>query len=79
MKRVVGLAPGPQAAQEVSQLWLQVVSASMALMDGNLALIVQDLQKAEERRDAALQAARSARRERDDLRRAYCQDSPLQC
>ncbi|GAA0155053.1 hypothetical protein LIER_12874 [Lithospermum erythrorhizon] len=39
------------------------------------ALIAQDLKKAEEKRDAA----RSTRRERDDIRRAYYQDIPFRC
>ncbi|GAA0160074.1 hypothetical protein LIER_38971 [Lithospermum erythrorhizon] len=62
--------------------WLQELHPKMVAADHfpwELALAAQDLKKAEEKRNAALQTARSARRERDDLRRAYCQDSPLRC
>ncbi|GAA0172032.1 hypothetical protein LIER_41265 [Lithospermum erythrorhizon] len=38
VRRVTKLSPGPQASHEVSRLWLQAASASLALSAGNSAL-----------------------------------------
>ncbi|GAA0161436.1 hypothetical protein LIER_39230 [Lithospermum erythrorhizon] len=42
-------------------------------------LLARDLKRAEEERDAAYRVARTARQEKDDMRRAYCQDNPIRC
>ncbi|GAA0139329.1 hypothetical protein LIER_00895 [Lithospermum erythrorhizon] len=41
--------------------------------------LARDLKREEEDRDAAIQEARLARREREGLRHAYCQDNPFRC
>ncbi|GAA0157439.1 hypothetical protein LIER_14707 [Lithospermum erythrorhizon] len=38
MQRVMELGPGPQAIHEVSRLWLQATSTSLALANGNSGL-----------------------------------------
>ncbi|GAA0145873.1 hypothetical protein LIER_42883 [Lithospermum erythrorhizon] len=65
----------PEALEQVLRdLHLQATNTNN--LPWELALLARDRKRAAER-DDAIQAARSAKREREDLRRAYCQDSPL--
>ncbi|GAA0151035.1 hypothetical protein LIER_43127 [Lithospermum erythrorhizon] len=63
--------------KEIQELRLQADAASQ--FPWEWAPLAQNLKKIEEERDVARQAALSTRREREGLRRAYCQDSPLRC
>ncbi|GAA0174515.1 hypothetical protein LIER_27893 [Lithospermum erythrorhizon] len=82
MRRVTRLGPGRQASHEAT-------SASRTLSEGNATLYQQTLEllkeltqeplKAQEERDVAYQGARAARQDKEGMRRAFIQDSPLRC
>ncbi|GAA0172528.1 hypothetical protein LIER_26336 [Lithospermum erythrorhizon] len=59
---------------------LRLQAAEASHHPSELAWLARDLKRAEEERDAAYQAARTARLEREGLRHAYCQNSlPYRC